>query len=161
MSHEVPSPEQAADALGEISGWQQRAAVKASKRPEWLWWTAAGGIVLSGLAADLWPSLGPVPGLVVAALALCLVASMRSRRIATTMGYQAAPDLRSMPRKAVSVTRVLVVAALALALIMTVALTAFHVPFRNTIGCVVIAALVVAVVRPMSRSLLDALPERR
>lgn len=161
MTHDTPSPEQAAHELDEINDRQQRAAAKAARSPEWLWWTFAAGTILSGFAADLWPSLGWVPGLVLTGLALCLVLGIRSKRIAAAMGYRAAPNRQSIPRKAIGRKNLLAIAFLALALLIAVGMTAVHVPFTHTIASAVMAALVVLVLRPVVRSLLNTAPGER
>lgn len=161
MGHDGPSPEQAASELAEIGSRRQRAAAKAARKPEWLWWSIAAGTVLAGLAGDLWPSSGSLPGLVVAGLAVLLVLGSRSKRIASAMGYGAAPDRRSMPRKAVGGKYLLLVAFLSLCLLIALGSNAVRVPFAHTIWSVVIAAVVVLVLRPVSRSLLDTVPDER
>jgi hypothetical protein len=161
MTPDTPSPEQAAHELSEISDRQQQAAAKAARLPEWLWWSVAAATILSGLAADLWPSLGGVPGLVVVGLAVLLVLGIRSKRIATAMGFRAAPDRQSVPRKAVGRRYLLAIACLALALLMVVGATAVHVPFMHTIASAVMAAVLVLVLRPVVRSLLNTAPGER
>lgn len=161
MTYDEPSPEQAAHELGEISDRQQRAAVKAARPPEWVWWSMAAGMILSGVAADLWPSLGGVPGLVLAGLAVFLVLGIRSKRIAAAMGFRAAPNRQSVPRKAVGRKYLLAIAFLALALLMAVGATALHVPFTQAIFSVVMAVVWVLVVRPVFRSLLSTVPDER
>jgi len=161
MKHDTPSPEQAASELAEIRDRQQRAAAKAARKPAWLWWSIAAGTILAGVAGDLWPPLGSAPGLVLAGLAVLLVLGSRSKRIATAMGYRAVPDRQSMPRKAVGGKYVLLIAFLALCLLIAVGSNAVHVPFTHTIWSVVIAAVVVLVLRPVSRSLLNTVPDER
>ncbi|MCQ9166167.1 MULTISPECIES: hypothetical protein [unclassified Arthrobacter] len=161
MKHETPSPEQAASELGGIRTRQQRAAAKAARKPEWLWWAMAAGTILAGLAADLWSPLGSLPGLAIAGLAMLLVLGSRSKRVAAAMGYRAVPDRQSVPRKAVSGKYLLAIAFLALCLLIAVGSSTWHVPLTHTVWSVAIAAVVVLVLRPVSHSLLHMAPDER
>jgi hypothetical protein len=158
MTDDMPSPDEAAHELSEISDRRQRAAVNAARKPDRVWWAVATGMVLSGFAADRWPSLGFVPGLVFAALTVLLVLSIRSKRIAAAMGYRAAADRQSMPRKAVDGKYLMLIAVLALALLMAVGLPTLKLPFTHTIGAVIMAGVVLLVLRPAVRSVLTTVP---
>lgn len=147
-----PTPEEAANALQDISDRREQATAP-DAHPTWTIWAFALAVLAIGVTSDLLPELRTPLLYALVAAALLFTFLPRWKRSGSALGYQRSPVARAAgtPARA-RVLRMLTM----LGLIIVVAVGAtvmrnFDVPYPMTIGSAVIVATM-----PLWRRLLDS-----
>lgn len=147
-THPTPTPEEAANALGEVTQRREQAATT-SAHPTWTLWVIGAAAIAFGLASDLRPDLGTELLYLFATAAILLTFLPRWKRSGAALGYQRSPAPRITGRgralrAGVMLTLMVLFAGGAMAL------RSFEVPYPTTI-----ASLVVVVSMPVWHWLLN------
>jgi hypothetical protein len=91
MSDQAPTPQQAAQAMRELS--QRRKQVRDAPRPLWAYLAASGVLAVTGLTLDLWPRLQSWSNGISILILLGLSSALRSQLGRTTLGLEVSPRI--------------------------------------------------------------------
>lgn len=133
-----PTPQEASDALREISARKQQAAGRNSQ-PKWVLWATAALVLALGLTSDLSPQLRTPVSYLVLAFVLVVTILSRWKRLGSAIGYQRSPSVRPAmsPR-----TRLLNILVLLVMIVLVLGASALlrdsEVPYPGTIASVLI-----------------------
>ena len=133
-----PTPQEASDALREISARKQQ-AVGRNSQPKWVLWATAALVLALGLTSDLSPQLRTPVSYLVLAFVLVVTILSRWKRLGSAIGYQRSPSVR--PAMSVR-TRLLNILVLLVMIVLVLGASALlrdsEVPYPGTIASVLI-----------------------
>ena len=133
-----PTPQEASDALREISARKQQ-AVGRNSQPKWVLWATAALVLALGLTSDLSPQLRTPVSYLVLAFVLVVTILSRWKRLGSAIGYQRSPSVR--PAMSLR-TRLLNILVLLVMIVFVLGASALlrdsEVPYPGTIASVLI-----------------------
>lgn len=133
-----PTPQEASDALREISARKQQ-AVGRNSQPKWVLWATAALVLALGLTSDLSPQLRTPVSYLVLAFVLVVTILSRWKRLGSAIGYQRSPSVR--PAMSLR-TRLLNILVLLVMIVLVLGASALlrdsEVPYPGTIASVLI-----------------------
>lgn len=135
-----PTPQEASDALREISARKQQ-AVGRNSQPKWVLWATAALVLALGLTSDLSPQLRTPVSYLVLAFVLVVTILSRWKRLGSAIGYQRSPSVRpamSLRTRLLNILVLLVMIVLVLVLGASALLRDSEVPYPGTIASVLI-----------------------
>lgn len=136
-----PTPQEASDALREISARKQQVAGRNSQ-PKWVLWATAALVLALGLTSDLSPQLRTPVSYLVVAFVLVVTFLSRWKRLGSAIGYQRSPSVRpamSLRTRLLNILVLLVMIVLVLGA--SALLRGSEVPYPGTIASVLIVVM--------------------
>ena len=135
-----PTPQEASDALREISARKQQVTGRNSQ-PKWVLWATAALVLALRLTSDLSPQLRTPVSYLVLAFVLVVTILSRWKRLGSAIGYQRSPSVR--PAMSLR-TRLLNILVLLVMIVLVLGASALlrdsEVPYPGTIAGVLIVA---------------------
>lgn len=147
-----PTPEEAADALREVTERRQQAAGLDS-HPKWALWVIAALAIVVGVSSDLRPDLSTPLTYLLAAGGLLLGYLPRWRRFGSAMGYRHSLDPRpvGMPARTKALNLGVLLGMMVLVVTASAMLRAWDMPYPTTIMSVLIVVAVMLRYRLLNR----------
>lgn len=138
-----PTPEEAADALREVTERRKQAA-NLDSHPKWVFWAIGALIIIVGVSSDLRPELSTPLTYLLAACGLLLAYLPRWKRFGSAMGYRHSLDPRpvGMPTRTKALNLVVLLALMLLTFVASTMFRIWDVPYPTTIFSILIVVAV-------------------
>ncbi len=136
-----PTPQEASDALREISERKQQATGRAPQ-PKWVLWATAALVLALGLVSDLSPQLQTPMSYLILAFVLLVSYLPRWKRFGSAVGYQRSPGIRrgAMSRRTRLLNVLVLLVMIVLVLVVSTLLRDSEVPYPGTIVSLLLVA---------------------